>query len=150
MRPSLSAIALALPLTALGATGAAADPEVEAAIEEQVAAFERAYNEGDTAALAELYTDDAAVFPPGSARVDGRDAIRGVWDGAIAGDLRDLDLTAVEVHAAGDMATEVGTFTATVPAGENRADVRGNYIVLWQRGDDGAWRLHRDIWTMEQ
>jgi ketosteroid isomerase-like protein len=26
--------------------------------------------------------------------------------------------------------------------------VSGKYIVVWQLGDDGAWRLHRDIWNM--
>jgi len=29
-----------------------------------------------------------------------------------------------------------------------RVPVSGKYIVVWQRGEDGAWRLYRDIWNM--
>jgi hypothetical protein len=25
----------------------------------------------------------------------------------------------------------------------------GKFIVVWPRGDDGVWRLHRDIWNMD-
>lgn len=151
MRKTLTLAALAGFLAASTA-GAQTDDETKAAIEAQVTKFEQAYNSGDAAAMAELYTEDAAVLPPGSARQDGREAIQGVWSGAMDQGLQDIDLTVVEVHAAGDMATEVGTFTATAPAGEGagRTDVGGKYMVLWQRGDDGAWRLHRDIWNMGQ
>lgn len=142
-----TAAALLLAGPALGQT----DDEARAAIEEQAARFEQAYNGGDVAAMAELYTEDAAVLPPGSARQDGREAIRGVWSGAMEQGLAELDLTVVEVYAAGDMATEVGTFTATAPGeGGAKADVAGKYIVLWRRGEDGAWRLHRDIWNIGQ
>ncbi|TIR04878.1 MAG: hypothetical protein E5X37_28660 [Mesorhizobium sp.] len=24
----------------------------------------------------------------------------------------------------------------------------GKYIVVWKKGDDGTWRLHRDIWNL--
>lgn len=128
------------------------DGDARAAIEDRVTRFEQAYNSGDAEAMAELYTEDAAVLPPGSARQDGREAIGAVWSGAMESGLADLDLTVSEVHAAGDMATEIGTFTATAPGGEGSgpADVAGKYIVLWQRGEDGIWRLHRDIWNMGQ
>jgi ketosteroid isomerase-like protein len=26
--------------------------------------------------------------------------------------------------------------------------VGGKYIVVWQRGDDGVWRHHPNIWNM--
>jgi ketosteroid isomerase-like protein len=25
--------------------------------------------------------------------------------------------------------------------------VAGKYIVVWKKGEDGTWRLHRDIWN---
>ena len=34
--------------------------------------------------------------------------------------------------------------TITTPDGP----AEGKYIVIWKRDDDGAWRLHRDIWNM--
>ena len=33
-------------------------------------------NAGNAAGVAELYTDDAALMPPGTARLDGREAIQ--------------------------------------------------------------------------
>ena len=26
----------------------------------------------------------------------------------------------------------------------NRVPVKGKYVVVWEHGDDGVWRLHRD------
>lgn len=110
--------------------------------------FEAAYNGGDAAALAELYTEDAALLPPGAARVDGREEIAALWQGYMDAGVRDFDLETVEVEDHGESASEVGTFSLTVPDGEGgRAGGQGKYIVLWRRGDDGVWRLHRDIWN---
>ena len=38
-----------------------------------------AFNKGDAAAVAALYTEDAYVLPPGSAMVKGRPAIEAFW-----------------------------------------------------------------------
>ncbi len=129
--------------------GLAAEVAAKDAIENQAAAFEQAFNAGDAEKVASFYTEDAAVFPPGSARIDGRDAIRDFWAGAIETGIGDLDLQIVEVSESGDLAVDVGTLTMTAPAeGGGRTDLAGKYIVVWQRGPDGTWRLHRDIWNM--
>ena len=110
--------------------------------------FEAAYNAGDAAAMAELYTEDGALLPPGAARVDGRDGIAALWQGYMDAGVQDLALETLEVEDRGDRASEVGTYRLTAPDGEGgRVAARGKYIVLWQRGDDGVWRLHRDIWN---
>jgi uncharacterized protein (TIGR02246 family) len=130
-----------------------ADPghaqDAEAAIEEAASAWEGAFNAGDGKAVAELYTEDAALLPPDAERVDGRAAIAEFWQGAIDSGLADANLESVEVLEAGDFAYEVGTVTLSAPGSDGeRVAVNGKYIVVWQRGDDGAWRLHRDIWNM--
>ena len=157
MRRALTTAAAAAFVTMLAVPGLAlpalaADTDAKAAIEDQNAAFEKAFNSGDADKVASFYAEDAALFPPDSARVDGRDAIGEFWSGAIEGGLSDLDLKAVEVHQTGDMAVEVGTLTLSAPAaqGEGRSDLAGKYLVLWQRGQDGTWQLYRDIWNMGQ
>ncbi len=45
-------------------------------IETALATFAAAFNDGDGASVAALYTEDAALLPPDGARVDGRDAIQ--------------------------------------------------------------------------
>lgn len=152
MRPTMLSGATLAVLLAATAPGHAAD-DMKAAIDQQIAAFEDAYNNGDAAAMGELYTEDAAILPPGAARMDGRQAISEIWGGAMEQGLAELDLSTVELETAGDdMATEIGTFTATAPAAEGggASDVAGKYLVVWKRGDDGTWRLHRDIWNMGQ
>lgn len=110
--------------------------------------FETAYNSGDAAAMAALYTPDGAVLPPDTARIDGREGIQAMWQSFMDAEVRDLVLETVELETHDDSASEVGTFTISVPDGAGgRVTASGKYIVLWHEGDDGVWRLHRDIWN---
>ena len=45
------------------------------AIAVAVERFEEAFNRGDAAAVARMYTPEGALLPPGAPRVDGREAI---------------------------------------------------------------------------
>jgi uncharacterized protein (TIGR02246 family) len=121
----------------------------EQAIAEASVAWETAFNEGDGQGVADLYSEDGAVFPPGAARIDGKDAIAAFWQGAIDSGLKDADLHTTEVAELGDLAYETGHATLSAPGTDgNVVPVALKYIVVWQRGDDGMWRLHRDIWNM--
>lgn len=142
----LSALA-ALPLLIAAAPGHAQD--ARAAIDEAAMAWESAFNAADGKGVAELYTEDAALFPPGAERVDGKAAIAEFWQGAIDSGLADADLETVEVVEAGDLAYEVGNVSLSAPIADGeRVPVSGKYIVVWQHEGDGAWRMHRDIWNL--
>lgn len=121
----------------------------EEAVKEGLDAWEAAFNAGDGKALADLYTEAAVLLPPGAERIEGRGKIAEFWQGAIDSGLADPDLEAVEVVESGDLAYEVGKLSITAPGEDGEpTPVSGKYIVIWQRGDDGEWRLHRDIWNM--
>ena len=51
------------------------DAQVEAAIRANDEVFAAAFNRKDAQGIAALYTEDAAILPPGAPRADGRDAI---------------------------------------------------------------------------
>ena len=143
---SLAFVSILTALATFPAVVAAQD--AAAGIAETSERFEAAYNGGDAAAMAELYTEDGALLPPGAERVDGREGIQALWQGYMDAGVRDLDLETVEVEDHGNAASEVGTYTLTAPDGEGgRVAAEGKYIVLWRKGDDGVWRLHRDIWN---
>lgn len=111
--------------------------------------WEQAYNAGDGAAVAKLYTDDAALLPPGGARVDGMPAIADFWNAVIDSGLANIDLETTELEFFDDTAIETGYLSGTVPAdGGGTTAVAGKFIVIWKRGEDGMWRLHRDIWNL--
>jgi uncharacterized protein (TIGR02246 family) len=121
------------------------------AIAEGGLSWEKAYNSEDGAAVAALYTTDAALLPPGGARVEGQQAIADFWAGAIASGLANVELETTELEFFDDTAIEIGYLAGTVPAdGGGTTAVAGKFIVVWKRGDDGTWRLHRDIWNMGQ
>ena len=125
---------------------AAVAGEPRAHIEEATAKFIAAFNAGDAAGVAGLYTDDAAIFPPGGERIDGRAAIQAFWQGAIDSGLKIDDISAVEVHASNDMAGDVGTLLLTVPGDSGPTKLAGKYFVTWKRTGH-TWQLHRDIWN---
>ena len=107
-------------------------------------------NAGNAAGVAELYTEDAALMPPGAARLDGREAIQQYWQGLLDAGVGDILVTTQEVEEAGDSAVEIGSISATAPGdGDARVALTGKYIVVWRRDGGGNWRLHRDIWNFD-
>lgn len=140
---------LALALGAALTTSAVAGPP-RSHIETAMTTFAAAFNGGDGASVAALYTEDAVLLPPDGARVDGRDAVQAFWQGAIDGGVGGLILETIEVESHGNLAYEVGVFSFQVP-GENGASVTasGKYIVVWKRTGAHNWQLHRDIWNMD-
>jgi ketosteroid isomerase-like protein len=113
---------------------AAADmPSAEAGIAEADAAFAAAWDAGDGAAMAALYTDDAIV-------------LQGFIESLVGSQVA---LETIEVRSGNGVAIEVGSWAITGADGEH-VD-HGKYIVAWKYVD-GVWRLHRDIFnsSMEQ
>ena len=117
--------------------------DVRAQIEAANRGFMAAFAKGDAAAIAALYTSGSQVLPPNSDVVNGTEAVREFWQGAMALGLTGARLDTVEVEAAGDTAIEVGRYR--LMAGDNPAD-QGKYIVVW-KNEGGRWKIHRDIWN---
>jgi len=98
----------------------------------------------DYAGMAALYTDNAKVLPPDAPIVTGKKAIEEFWRAAATAlGLTDVTLKTVDLEVTGDTAYEVGE--AELKLGSGQAKVK--YLVVWHRGGDGQWRLHRDIWN---
>lgn len=166
MRRTTQALALAL-LPALGLVACAEqagqegaggeiemsmamDPmELRSAIESVAAEWDAAFNAGDAAALTELYAEDATLLPDGSDILQGRDAIREYWAGFLSevpeGTISQLETLAV--HAAGDLAYEIGRYTATA---DGELIDEGKYLVVLRHEPDGSWKYIVDIWNRNE
>ena len=93
-----------------------APPEVDpaavrAAIEEANAKLEMAVQNQDAAALAALYTEDGALFPPGAEIARGRDGLEALGTGLFAAGFKTIQLDTLEVEVSGDAAFEIGEAT---------------------------------------
>jgi uncharacterized protein (TIGR02246 family) len=107
-----------------------------------------AFNRGDAAAVAAMYTEDAYVLPAGAPIVKGRAAIEGFWRQAMQ-QLADVKCTTLDVKPLGrSAAREIGgcgfkTKTQPPQAGALK------YAVVWQK-EGGRWKLLQDIWNMDK
>lgn len=121
--------------------------EIRNAIASANERFMAAFNQGDAAGVAALYTEDGQLLPPNSHSMRGRQAIQTFWQGAMDMGIKSATMETVEVEGHGDTAIEVSTYTLQGEGGQMLD--KGKYIVIWKR-EDGQWRLHRDIFNSSQ
>ncbi len=91
---TILAFGLLLPTSAMAG-------EARTNIDDALVKFVAAFNAGDGATVASLYSADGTLFPPGGKRVDGRSAIQAFWQGANDSGMKIDDLHAVEVDRCG-------------------------------------------------
>jgi len=122
--------------------------QVRKSIEEANVNLGEAFRQGDTVALANLYTEDAWLMPPNSEMIQGKESVETFWAGAIQMGVKDAMLTTVDVIGMGDLVCEIGKYVLTIqPEGQDAIEDRGKYLVIWKQTDNGAWKLHVDIWN---
>jgi uncharacterized protein (TIGR02246 family) len=121
-------------------TGSEIRDKIAAAVE----AFMAAFNRGDAAGVAALYTEDGQLLPPNAGFMKGRQAIQAFWQGGMDMGLKAAKIEIVEVEGHGDTAIEVSTYTLYGEGGQ--ALDEGKYIVIWKK-EGGQWKLHRDIFN---
>ena len=125
---------------------AEAQQPVRAAIEANTKQFIEAFNKGDAAAVANMYTADARLLPPNGEMVEGRENIQKFWQAGISAGLKMVTLETVHVESQGNIAVEVGRYTSTITrAGATTTD-KGKYVVQWKR-EGQNWKLAVDIFN---
>jgi uncharacterized protein (TIGR02246 family) len=144
----MKVVVLAFALLAMAGSAQARD--IKADIDAANAKFVAAFNKGDAAGVAQLYTEQATALPPGAQMAKGRAAIQAFWQGAIQSGIKNVSLKALQVDQFGPAAREIGTFSLDTPnAQKQMVHVEGKYVVLWRRSG-GSWKLDTGIWNMNQ
>ncbi|HYK40898.1 MAG TPA: nuclear transport factor 2 family protein [Thermoanaerobaculia bacterium] len=118
---------------------AANDPAIVAVADAYVAAVLK----NDTAAVVNLYTDDAMEMPPNAAAVKGRAALGEFYKKQMSGaKFSAFTLTHIESRSAGDFGYDVGTYQQTLTPTGAPAPVNdtGKYIVIVKKSG-GKWRV---------
>ena len=106
--------------------------------------FGAAVKSKDYGGLAALYTEDAKLLPPDAPIITGRVAIKDFWTKAAAAvELQSATFKTLDLDASQDTAWEIGE--GLLEFGTAHMTVK--YVVIWRKGRDGSWRLHREIWN---
>jgi uncharacterized protein (TIGR02246 family) len=110
---------------------------LSASLDRVLRGYENAWQRGDAAALAALFTEDGFVLQSGRPPVRGRRAIRAAYAGQGGSALRLRALGAAETDT---VAFIVGAYTY----GEDVAD-RGKFTLTLRRGAGGPWLIFSDM-----
>jgi len=103
----------------------------------------------DWDAWASLLTADAIFLPPNGPAVKGRAAIR-AWVVSFAGMARFTE-TPEEFAGKDGLAYGSGTYAyAMGPAARSQGADSGSWIKIYEKQNDGTWRIKRNIWNSGQ
>ena len=106
-----------------------------------------AFNQGDAAAVAALYTEEAKRLPPNSQMIVGRESIQADLQSNIDAGVGNIQVTAQELSVNGDMAHDVGEYSLIIQPEEGEAiSDNGKFVVILKR-DVGTWKLDVHIWN---
>jgi uncharacterized protein (TIGR02246 family) len=126
----------------------AAMAQSKATIQKADDKWAKAFNKGDAAALAAMYTEDAYALPPGAEMMKGRSEIEAFWRQQMQ-QIGDVKCTALDVKPLGrNAAREIGTCSFKTKAQPPR-DGALKYAVVWEKVGS-QWELLQDIWNFNK
>jgi ketosteroid isomerase-like protein len=105
--------------------------------------FISAWNNKDSDKIISLLAEDVH-FLQGEVHFNGKSEVADKWVRATMGTIKDLKTNVVSSGTDNQTAYEAGTFSVDVlPSGPNQPHGigEGNFILLWKKGADGAWKL---------
>lgn len=100
--------------------------------------------------MADYYADDAVLITPGAPAAVGKEAIKGMSKVLVEMETElKFGGTKVDVAKSGDLGYVQGTYTmvTTDPKTKRRMSEKGNYVTVYKKQTDGAWKIIEDINT---
>jgi uncharacterized protein (TIGR02246 family) len=100
--------------------------------------------------LIELYAADALVLRSNLPPIRGAMAVREFFYSALEAGLGEVAVEPMRVEVLGDLAHEVGRYSALVPgtAGKRREE-RGKYLWVFAKQASGDWKLVSECWSSD-
>ena len=112
-----------------------------------IRAFSQAYMDGDYEAMAQAYTEDGRILPPGPKIIQGREDIHARWIMPEGYTIVKHLVSPEEIEVTGNYAYDVGYYEGITrnPEGEESA-WKGKYLIVWKK-EEGVWKIHIDAWN---
>ncbi len=100
--------------------------------------------------LLDLYAPDALVLRSNLPLLRGAAAVREFFFSALEAGLGEVAVEPIRVEVLGDLAHEVGRYSALVPgtAGKRREE-RGKYLWVFAKQGGGEWKLISECWSAD-
>ena len=131
-------------------TGSSADPrpfrDVESQLRDLTQDFQTSFNTGNYDQAASLFVPDGVLMAPHYEPGYGLKPIERLLRQMGEAGYGDLRLETTRVEHSGDMAMEVGRFSAVIRKADGTLlPENGRYVRVWRRL--GVWRLMADCWS---
>ena len=109
------------------------------------------YKTGDIESWLDVFADDAVGMHNTLPALEGKRALRGFAETVHSTfNIEQLDVSVDSVTRSGDWVLTRGNFTAhfvlkQANPGEQSEPQQGKYVLLWERQDDGTWKIILDM-----
>lgn len=149
----LTLLFLAVPMLTLSACSNEVEvPEnAEVVVENANYAWNTAFNQADSQALAALYANDATVSAGDGNVLRGREEIETLFAGFFENGLHNHTIVPTEIYAVGDQLVQLAEWSANVndEAGEVMT-FQGILMTVLQKNADDEWHVVSHVWNMAQ
>lgn len=113
------------------------------------AARAKAFNEGNAAAIAMYFTEDALLMAPGKPASKGKEAVQAYYQSIFDEYTTALESHYEEIEVSGNLAYGRGfaKVTLTPKKGGDVLVSTAKYLNILKKQPDGLWRTTHDIWN---
>ena len=112
--------------------------------------WNQAFNKGDAAAVAKLYTSDAKLLPPADKIVSGDKEILAFWRSLIDAGVTDHKIETVQIEEAGNTVVVAGKWQAMGKDAQGKTAIfKGNVMKVLERQGD-TWKTSLHTWNIAQ
>lgn len=108
-----------------------------------------ALSRGDVDSVMEVYSDDVISMPPNQLPLEGKAAVRSMWENLLADFSVDASVSVDEVIVNGNWAFERGRWKMTLTPKDEKSVIQddGTYLDIVQKQLDGEWKYARVSWS---
>jgi uncharacterized protein (TIGR02246 family) len=126
--------------------------EAKRAIDKGNAEWIEAWEKGDPARIAALFTDDAVMLSQGGRVFNGRQEILERQKAAMQSVTRPVKVSVitVKIWLDGNTAYETGKYKYEYTEKGEPTTEEGRYVTTWKRQSDGSWKLTMDMAVPEK
>lgn len=141
-----STILLAFGISAYGQKYVGDQDDIDQILD-NISDFSNSYMNLDYDAIAEAYTIDGMILPPGADMISGREAIKKRWTLPSGVKIPLHKITPTEIRIVGEYAYDIGYYEGrTLRIDGNEVSWKGKYMIVWQKVR-GEWKIYADIWN---